>query len=140
MTMKGELPVKTVIVLLILIAVLAIITFFVFGQAGRQMGQADAEKIFAGKCQEYQSDYSCSWKATHEPEFDKFLQACKKIYGIDRESFSCLYSLCCQSVKFDDVQCEGFCKLCKGNYLTGINTKSCCEQFAAKCSISCEVC
>lgn len=137
---KGELPVRTVIIMAIMIVVLAVVIFFIMRQSAVQISQSDAEKIFATKCEQYKTDFSCSWKATYEPNFDSFLQACKKIYGTDREAFSCLMSICCQSFKFEDTECEGLCKLCKGNYLIGIKTEKCCEQFAAKCSINCEVC
>ena len=137
---KGELAIKTIIILVIMILLLGIVMYFMLSQSKIVSNKADANKIFSTKCQEYQSDYSCSWSATREPDFDKFLQACKYLYGEERESFSCLMSLCCKEVKFDDVQCEGLCRLCRGNYLTGIKTDKCCEQFAAKCSIKCDVC
>ena len=137
--MKAEMPTRAVVVIIIAVIVLAAMSFFIYFQSGAAISEYDAQAAFTTSCETYKKA-ECSWSVTYEKGFEKFLDACRKLYGNEREAFSCLISMCCQEVKFTDVQCAGLCKLCKGNFYSGVKTEDCCSIYAGKCKTDCEVC
>ncbi|MBI4162508.1 MAG: hypothetical protein HY513_02400 [Candidatus Aenigmarchaeota archaeon] len=138
-----ELPMKIIVIVVIVVLVLVILSTFLLGQAGSQISKADAERIFASQCQVY-SQNNCEWAVTRNSDFNKYVEACRVLYGPERDSFSCLYVLCnaCKDTQNSQIKCAGICNACKGNDETGINTEPCCAEFTAQCTgvLDCEVC
>lgn len=139
---KGmSLSLSMIVILIIAVMVLAAILYFFFIQTGGEMTKAEANSVFYTSCQNYKSA-SCDWSVTTQPGFDKFLKACKFLFGNERDSFSCLYAMCadCSQYKLDEVQCAGMCEICKGNQNAGVETESCCTEYAGKCTSTCSSC
>ncbi|GEM_PF-2529021 len=138
-----ELPIKIIVVLIIVALVLVILSSFLLGQTGAQITKAEAERIFTSQCQIY-SQNNCEWDVTRNSDFSKYVEACRVLYGPERDSFSCLYVLCnaCKDTQNFQIKCAGICSACKGNNEIGISTETCCAEFTAQCSgvIECSVC
>jgi hypothetical protein len=139
---KGlSMPLTLIVVLILAVLVLTALLYFFFTQTGGEMSKAEANRIFYGECQKYKN-MQCAWSATYDPGFQKFLKACKFLFGEERDAFSCLYSMCadCKEYRLDEIQCAGMCEICKGHQSSGVDLGSCCEEFRDRCSIDCFVC
>jgi len=75
MVMKGlELPITIIVIAAVAIIVLVVLMYFLIFQSGKSMSKADADRIFASKC-EYYKQNGCN---VMEAKKDKtFLSACK---------------------------------------------------------------
>jgi len=140
--MKGFSLSNTAIVILILaLLVLGAVMYFIFSQAAGGMTQAEANRIFYGKCQEYKSR-NCDWSVTYDKDFDKFVDACRFLFGAQRDAFSCLYSMCqdCKELELSDIKCAGMCKICEGHDYASIKFRDCCSRFKSECASGCSIC
>jgi len=138
-----ELPMKMIVVVIVIVLVLVVLSTFLLGQTGVQITKAEAERIFNAQCQIY-SQRNCEWDVTRNPEFPKYVEACRVLYGPERDSFSCLYVLCnaCKDTQNFQIKCAGICNACKGNQQIGISTETCCSEFTGQCTgvLECDVC
>ena len=131
-----ELSTKAVVVIVIMALLLVSFgSFFVF-RSGEDIGMADARKMFEEKCIAYQKR-GCSWEVTEEADFQQFLQACKRVYGPDKEEFSCLYAMCQQCKEFDPVytQCAGRCSGIAGQKKLGFDVQQSCQVYGEECPV-----
>ncbi|MBI4896348.1 MAG: hypothetical protein HY832_02265 [Candidatus Aenigmarchaeota archaeon] len=136
-----EFPIKVIVVLIIVGLVLVVMNSLLLGQTGKQFTQAEALRVFNTQCAAYR-EQRCDWSVTKDASFDSFLQACRTLYGLEREALSCLYSLCQDCKTFDprSLACEGRCKLCEGSKKLGIDTTDCCTIYANECQGTCDAC
>ena len=137
-----EISTKTIVIMLVCIMLLvAVASFFIF-QTSASMTKAEAEKLFQEDCLAYAKS-DCSWSVTEQPGFQKFVDACKLLYGQERESLSCLYSFCgsCKSFNFQNVECEARCRLVNGLKSSGNSVTDACSSYSQKCpTIACGGC
>ncbi len=137
-----DLPVKAVV--LIVIAVLLLVSlgsFFIF-RTGQSAGEVDARKTFGDMCLSFDSR-GCPWNVTEDANFGNFINACKIIYGQDKEAFTCLYSFCDSCKKFDPAfsACAGRCTQLQGQSKVGIDIGAGCTLYKADCTgLKCGVC
>lgn len=141
------LAVKTIVLMTITILVLVVLAYFITIQAGSQTSTADANRVFSTKCQEYRSK-DCSWAVTAEADFNDFMNACRFLYGNEREAFSCLYVFCpaCKDESIgtanleNGLRCASICNQCAGDSDLNLRT-TCCQQLASQCTgTSCSAC
>jgi hypothetical protein len=130
--------VNMVIIIIITVLALIIIGFFFMGQTVQQQDRAKMNKIFYETCEAYKAA-GCDWSLTKGADFQTYLGACKYLYGTESEALSCLEKHCCGRITI--IECEGFCSICQGNKLAGIETASCCQRFNTECTTeSCGAC
>jgi hypothetical protein len=135
-----EMPMKLIVLLIIAVAVLSALMFFFMQSSGASMSKADAERTFSTMCLTY-SQQGCEWAVTYEPAFEKYLSACRALYGQERDSYSCLYVLCERCFETADVKCGGLCHICEGHAAASIDRQTCCQRFSAQCrDQQCDVC
>ena len=136
-----ELPIKTITIVVILALLLVIVTTFLFQSSGTSLTKAEAERIFSAQCQSYVQQ-GCEWDSTYAPDFSKYLNACRTLYGQERDSYSCLYTLCKGCFETNDIKCAGLCSICNGHQDVSIDRKTCCARFNAQCgtSLDCNAC
>jgi hypothetical protein len=140
--MKGlSLAITAVVILIIAVLVLGTVIYFLFFQASSSMTQAEANRIFYSKCGEYKTS-NCEWAVTYDKEFPKFVEACRLLFGPQRDSFSCLYSFCqdCKEINLADIKCTGMCRICQGHDYASIKLNECCKNYQSVCGIGCDVC
>src|SRR5687768_17384322 len=130
-----DLPVKTIAIVVILALVLVVLVTFLFQSSGTSLNKADAERIFSSQCQTY-VQRGCSWDVTYESGFDNYLSACRTLYGEERESYSCLYTLCKGCFETNDLRCSSLCNICNGHEDASVDRKTCCTRFNAQCGSS----
>ncbi|HLD85800.1 MAG TPA: hypothetical protein VI968_04545 [archaeon] len=139
----ASLPIKVIVVVILVVLILSVLAAFFLLQSGQQVSEADAQRIFNAECQDYAAQ-SCSWDVTRSPSFGAYLQACKRLYGQEREAFSCLYAMCqpCKEFNVPQTKCAGLCKACQANADIGISVTSCCSEFTSQCTgiIECNTC
>ena len=131
----ASLPIKIVVIVIMAILILSVIAAFFILQSGQQISEADAQRVFNANCQNY-AKQSCSWDVTRDPSFSIYLQACKPLYGQEREAFSCLYAMCqpCKEFNVPQTKCAGLCKACQANSDIGISSTACCSEFSSQCT------
>ncbi len=138
-----ELPMKIIVIVVIIVLVLIVLSTFLLGQTSGQISKAEAERIFSSQCQIY-SQSDCEWDVTRNSDFPRYVEACRVLYGPERDSFSCLYVLCtaCKDTQNFQIKCAGICNACKGNDEIGISTETCCSEFTSQCTgvMECSVC
>jgi hypothetical protein len=134
-----ELPLRSIIAMVIVALVLVVVSFFVTTSSGPQLQQGDAQRVFSTVCQQY-SQQKCEWSVTKQVAFGEFMDACRTLYGDYRDKFSCLYSLCQACKEFEptqqDVACAAISESCEANQKLGLSTATCCTNFRGTCSTS----
>jgi hypothetical protein len=134
-----ELPLRTIIVMIIVALVLVVLSFFISTSSGPQITQGDAQRVFSTMCQQYKPQ-GCPWSVTKESSFSQFLGACRTLYGDYRDKFSCLYSLCeaCNDNSLKptqpDIACAAIAESCEANQKLGVSTGACCANFRSTCT------
>jgi len=134
---KGELPIGIIVVIaiasLVLVSLLLMLTF----QTGSAGASGDIQQIFNTRCNLYKAE-GCGWELTKSSGFDQFLSACQSIYGADRQEFSCLFQLCCQTS--ENIESDGLCSTCQGLKEAGVSNAACCQQYRDQFGSACAVC
>jgi hypothetical protein len=136
---KGlQMSINMIIILIITVMVLVVLGYFIVGNAAASQDRAKMTKIFFDGCESYKAA-GCDWSVTKRADFPSFMTACKYLYGPDSEALSCLERDCC--TKITNIECEGFCGICSGNKLAGVETASCCKRFDTECKTQvCDAC
>jgi type II secretory pathway pseudopilin PulG len=138
-----QLPLKLIVVVVIVVLILLVVSSFLISQSSQQLTQAEANRIFNTQCQQYASS-GCEWDVTRGADFPQYLNACETLYGQERDSFSCLYSLCqaCKEIEINQVKCAGMCNICEASDGIGIDPETCCSEFTAQCNgvVECDTC
>ena len=134
-----ELPLKIIVIAAVVVIVLSVLLTFFLRSSGGAMSDADAHRIFDTECAAYKQ-LACSWDVTYGESFPAYLQACRRIYGEQRDSYSCLYSLCQQCYETDNLKCAGLCNICNGHQSASVDRATCCSAYRAQCSDRCSAC
>ncbi|MEM7819383.1 MAG: hypothetical protein QXD48_00975 [Candidatus Aenigmatarchaeota archaeon] len=140
--MKGiSLSLSMIVILIVAALVLSALIYFFMFQTTQQMTKSEANRIFYTECQKYK-ERKCDWSVTYDTEFDKFLDACKFLFGQDHDKFSCLYSLCqeCKKLELDEIKCAGMCEICNGHKNVGVELENCCNVYKDECKSGCDIC
>ncbi len=133
-------PIKVIVVAAILILVLVALSSLLLSSSGQSLTKAEAERIFNTQCLAY-NQRGCDWPVTYEPEFQRYLSACRVLYGSEREAYSCLYSLCSRCFETHNLRCSGLCNICNGHDYASVERQECCSRFNAECEgFSCAAC
>lgn len=130
-----EMPSNTVVIVLILALVLAALGAFLLQSSSTSFSQSDAQRIFASQCQNYVQQ-GCEWDVTYRNDFSNYLNACKSLFGQERDSYSCLYTLCKGCFQTSDLKCAGLCSICNGHEQASVDRKTCCSRFSLQCGSS----
>lgn len=125
-----EISSKYVITVVIVILVLLTLIFFLGSTSATQTSRSSANLIFSTKCQTY-AEKGCSFALTEEPDFDKFLDACRTLFGTNSGASACLHSYCngCKEYNIEDLECVARCGRCEQNAAMGISNSGCCAEF-----------
>lgn len=135
-----QLPVKIIIIIVLAVMVLVALSAFFFQSSGSSLTHAQAERIFNTQCTTY-TQRQCDWSATYEPGFQQYLDACRVLYGEEREAFSCLYVLCQGCKETTDLRCSGLCHICSGHEAASVERQTCCSRYSVECAQSqCDAC
>ncbi len=128
-----DLPIKTIVILAIVVLVLVTLSMFFTSSTGGSLSRAEAERIFNTKCVAYVQQ-GCDWSVTKTSEFADYMRACRVLYGDYREAYSCLYSFCQGCFESYDLRCANLCHTCAGHEAAGIDRTSCCTRYSAQCA------
>ena len=135
-----QLPIKIIIIIAVAVMVLVALVAFFFQSSGSSFTRAEAERVFNTMCTTY-SQRQCDWSVTYEQEFSTYLDACRTLYGPEREAFSCLYVLCQSCKETTDLRCSGLCNICNGHEFASVERTTCCSRFSAECGqFQCDSC
>ena len=134
-----EMPLKIIVIAALAVIILAALMTFFLRSSGGAMNDADAHRVFDTQCAAYKQQ-ACSWDVTYGADFSAYLAACRHIYGQERDSYSCLYTLCQQCYETDNLKCAGLCNICNGHESASVDRVSCCNTYKAQCSDSCSAC
>ena len=131
-----ELSVRTIVVATIVVVVLVTLSFFINIESSEQITRSNANQVFNSLCQSYKN-MQCDWAVTREDKFNDFMQACRVLYGNEREAYSCLYTYCqaCKTDESADLKCASACEQCRADSSISVRS-TCCQQFAASCANS----
>ncbi len=147
-----ELALKQITLLVLFIGVLITVSMFVMTQSSIELSKTEANRIFNTKCLEYKEKYSCNLGAADtDPDFGKFVDSCRVLYGSERESLTCLTKFCsyCDENRLrvadlaDDTKCAAICEYTTGSRAIGLSTGLFCGKFRQKCGASgmtCDAC
>ena len=128
-------PMKVIVIAAVAVIVLSVLLTFFLRSTGGAMSDADAQRVFNTQCAAYKQQ-GCSWDVTYSDGFSAYLGACRQIYGEQRDSYSCLYSLCQQCYETNDLKCAGLCNICSGHEAASVARATCCSAYSAQCSTS----
>lgn len=135
-----QLPIKVIIIIAIAVMVLVALIALFLQSSGGSLTRAEAERIFNTMCTTY-NQRQCEWPVTYEAEFANYLNACRTLYGQEREAFSCLYALCQGCKETNDLRCSGLCYICSGHESASVDRQVCCSRFSAECTqFQCDAC
>ncbi|HLC67316.1 MAG TPA: hypothetical protein VJI12_00360 [archaeon] len=134
-----ELPMKIIIIAAIAVLVLTVLLTFFLRSTGGAISDADANRIFNTQCAAY-SQQKCSWDVTYGADFPAYVQACRHIYGEQRDSYSCLYTLCQSCFETSDLKCSGLCNICNGHEAASVSRATCCSTYKTQCQTKCDAC
>ena len=126
---------KVIVIAAVAVIVLSVLLTFFLRSTGGAMSDADAQRVFNTQCAAYKQQ-GCSWDITYGEGFASYLAACRHIYGDQRDSYSCLYSLCQQCYETNDLKCAGLCSICSGHEAASVARVTCCSAYKAQCSTS----
>ena len=137
-----EMPMKVIVIAAVAVIVLSVLLTFFLRSTGGAMSDADAQRVFSTQCAAYKQQ-GCSWDVTYRPDFDAYLGACRQIYGEQRDSYSCLYTLCQQCYETSDLKCAGLCNICSGHEAASVERATCCSTYKSQCGgsdFNCNAC
>ncbi len=128
-----QIPIKVIIVIAIAVLALTSLSLFFFQSSGTSVTRTQAERIFNTKCAVY-SQQDCPWSVTYSADFQEYLDACRVLYGPEREAFSCIYMLCPRCKETSNLRCSGLCNICSGHEYASVERQTCCSRFGAECT------